>query len=499
MTQLRWTLSPEDFVRALGDWAQSARRQAGASRGAKRHVGAVMRRRRRWYMKLHGLSALPQANTPLDAAGSWERDAPDQLAIVVPPRNQGDEDAGATTRADRRKLLRHAIHHASKSADTKVTLVNAATGPRRLPPIARNSAGRRVSARGLYLEELGVAIMPGLDADMVAALKADGALVIPNELIGIDDPADVPEEAVTSPSAAGIAPHLQAIGIAEARRAGLTGKGVVLGVLDTGIEADHPEFADKTIAFMAFKRDGTRNPIAAKDYGSHGTHVAALAAGRTVGVAPDADLMVAAVLTEAGPDGLSGYTAQILAGLNWLASVKEHDRPVDIVNASLGGADALGHRRVVAANRETGTLVVAAIGNNGRKGRGHHLSPGMLDCAIGVGAIDDQGQIAPFSDWGPCFSESASTTESKPDIVAPGVSLNSAVPGKRYAAKSGTSMACPIVTGAGALLIEKYPNLRGDPDAITTRILGLIAPLPPQTGGHPPDRGGRGMLSLQTI
>lgn len=284
--------------------------------------------------------------------------------------------------------------------------------------------------------------------------------------------------------------HLDKINIAAMRDQGLTGSGGIVGVLDSGIAGDHPEFVDKNIAFAQFDKNGQQiDGAPTKDFGSHGSHVSGLVAGRTVGVAPDADLAVAAVLTVRGEDG---YLAQILGGLNWLTQFDfrgDSENPgVHLVNASLEVRpfnDFLLHA-LEAAGRAPGTLVVAASGNDGSAGVNHVASPGNYAAALGVGSTDIDDAVASFSDWG-----EAANTVPKPDLVAPGVSILSSVPGNQYQRMSGTSMSSGIVCGAAALLIEKDQTLAHDPVRLKAELLRMVLPVP-----SAPQRAGSGRLAL---
>jgi len=242
-----------------------------------------------------------------------------------------------------------------------------------------------------------------------------------------------------------------------------TGRGVRIGIMDTGIDASHPEFAGKQISFMEFDQSGFAISNQPRDAGNHGTHVSAIAAGRTCGVAPDADLAVAAVLTTSSIGGMSGTLAQILAGYNWLA----HSNHVpassgtlsfcNVINASLGGT---GFHPYLYSSVQTllnlnRCLLIAAIGNNGHSGADNHGSPGNYDNVVGVGATDRHDIVAPFSDWG----YEPNNVAFKPDLSAPGADIRSAVPGGAYAYMSGTSMAAPMVAGAAALALEKHGNM----------------------------------------
>lgn len=122
---------------------------------------------------------------------------------------------------------------------------------------------------------------------------------------------------------------------------------------------------------------------------------------------------------------------------------------------------------------DRGNVVVAAIGNYGRNGVGNHCMPAKFDNVIAVGAIDAESRIADFSSWGPALSPYDSEEQSKPDLVAPGVDIKSAVPGGDYAVMSGTSMAVPVVSGILALLLEAHPELQGDPERLTQKLLAF--------------------------
>lgn len=498
--RFRWNMGPQAFVEGLSELGRELQKAVGGSIGGRRHRRDVLRRRVKWYMRVHGRVELPK---PVVALGdqAWEIEPPETLRIVI-PRNviaePTSDDAADSGIVDQRKRMRRLLYAASANTkDRPFTLVNARSNRSRLPAVARRFDGPNPEARALYLDSMGIAIVPEMTPEQVEALEEAGAIVIENELVAIDDP----KAENVEPVAVAVANHLAAIDIDAARAAGLTGKGVKIGVLDTGIDPTHPEFAGKQIEFMAFKPDGQRRTVKAKDYGSHGTHVSALCAGRTVGVAPDADLAVAAVLTTY-VDGVRivGYTAQILGGLDWLAGSAGLEQPVDLVNASLGSTiDVAGYHASIGAYRLAGILTVAAIGNNGVNGVGRHMAPGKLDCAIGVGAVDGKGIVAGFSDWGLVYDGTSAPATFKPDMMAPGVNVVSAVPGRRYAAKSGTSMASPLVTGAGALLIQQDEDLRNDPDALANRLLKLVEPLPAQPHGYTSDRSGNGRLVLTSI
>jgi subtilisin family serine protease len=212
-----------------------------------------------------------------------------------------------------------------------------------------------------------------------------------------------------------------------------TGKGVKIGVLDTGIDYKHPELAQNYKGGYDFINNDS-DPM---DDNGHGTHVAGIiAAARDgkgiVGVAPDAELYALKVSDSSGKGSFSG----LVEGINWSI-----DHGIDIVTMSItgeGGSKAL-QKAVETANNEHNILLLAAVGNGG----GHVLYPAAYDQVIGVGSVNRDNALSSFSDTG-----------SQVELVAPGYGIKSTWPGGKYMVMSGTSMATPFVTGAAALLLE---------------------------------------------
>ncbi|MEU4265487.1 S8 family peptidase [Streptomyces argenteolus] len=237
------------------------------------------------------------------------------------------------------------------------------------------------------------------------------------------------------------------------------GAGVKIAVVDTGIDATHPDLTGRVVA----ERNFSASPDA-RDRVGHGTHVASVAAGtgakdaRFKGVAPGAQLINAKVLDDRGVGDDSG----ILAGVDWAVA-----QGADVINMSLGSTDTVGidplEAQVNKVSAEKGVLFAVAAGNSG-PGRGTVASPGSADAALTVGAVDDDDLIADFSSVGPRTGDGAV----KPDITAPGVEITAAAaagtsgqnpPG--YVSLSGTSMATPHVAGAAAILKQKNPTWTG--------------------------------------
>ncbi|MEU7410691.1 S8 family serine peptidase [Streptomyces sp. NPDC042638] len=250
------------------------------------------------------------------------------------------------------------------------------------------------------------------------------------------------------------------IGAPIAWKAGYTGKGVKVAVLDTGVDTSHPDLKDQVVASKNFTAAAD-----AKDHFGHGTHVASIVAGtgaksggKYKGVAPDAKLLNGKVLDDSG----SGDDSGILAGMEWAAA-----QGADVINLSLGGYDTPEvdplEAEVNKLSAEKGVLFAIAAGNDGPQSIG---SPGSADAALTVGAVDKKDKLADFSSTGPRVGDGAI----KPDVTAPGVDITAAAAkgsvidqevGEKpegYLTISGTSMATPHVAGAAAILKQEHPD-----------------------------------------
>ena len=230
---------------------------------------------------------------------------------------------------------------------------------------------------------------------------------------------------------------------------GLTGKGVLVGHLDTGADGKHPALKGAIARFAEFDDFGrqvapTPSPFDSED---HGTHTAATIAGRRVkgrhvGVAPGARLASAVVIE--GGDVL----ARVLGGMDWAVG-----QGVRVLSMSLGlrgwWDDFQGLTRLL---RQRNILPVFAVGN---EGPGTSRSPGNYPESLSVGAHDSDWRVAEFS------SSQRFTRRGEPlvpDLVAPGVGVVSAMRGGGWQVMDGTSMATPHVAGLAALLMEAAPD-----------------------------------------
>lgn len=230
----------------------------------------------------------------------------------------------------------------------------------------------------------------------------------------------------------------------------LKGTGMTIALIDTGVDPMHESLKGKVVAF----KDFVNNQSSPYDDNGHGTHCASLIAGSSVGVAPEADLVVIKVMDRDG----ACYLSDALKALDWC--VENKDRyGIKIVSFSVGGENPSDGTSLLdeACNRmvDEGMIMCVAAGNSGPS-PGSIVIPGDAEKVITVGAIDPMGDIFEKSSRGP-----AASGEIKPDIVTLGVDVVSALAGSTddYSSMSGTSMAVPQVSGAAALLLEAKPNL----------------------------------------
>jgi len=210
------------------------------------------------------------------------------------------------------------------------------------------------------------------------------------------------------------------------------GKGIKVAVVDTGIDGAHPDLSPNYKGGISFAADEA-TPADMNGHGTHcaGTIAAAINGSGVVGVAPAAHLYAVKVLNRRG----SGAFSQLIAGLDWCIK-----NEIKVVSMSLGGPEApQAVKRICDVAWKKGLLLVAAAGNAGPD-PGTVTSPAKYESVIAVSALAFSLAIAPFSSRGP-----------EVELCAPGVSVMSTLPGGAYGYMSGTSMACPHVSGAAAL------------------------------------------------
>jgi hypothetical protein len=274
-------------------------------------------------------------------------------------------------------------------------------------------------------------------------------------------------------------------------RAGDTGRAIRVAVLDTGVDATHPDLRGQIVAEKNFS-----SSRGVTDRFGHGTFVAAQVAGTGAaadgerrGVAFGAKLVIGKVL---GDDG-TGLDSAVIAGMQWAATRAR------VISMSLGSSSASDGTDPVseAVNRLTAAdhvLFVIAAGNSGPFDKTVD-SPGAATDALTVGAVDGGNRLAFFSSRGPRIGDFAI----KPEITAPGVNIVGAraagtamgsLFNGRYVIDSGTSMATPQVAGAAAILAALHP--RWSPAALKA---ALVSTAHRATGGDLYEAGG-GVLDI---
>ena len=270
---------------------------------------------------------------------------------------------------------------------------------------------------------------------------------------------------------------------------GFRGQGIKVAVLDTGI-ANHP---DLVISGGASFVPGV---VSFNDENGHGTHCAGVIGARNnffgvVGVAPRCSLYGVQVLKHNPADGRAyGNTSWILAGMAWAVQNKMH-----IVSMSLGAdvCQRISYTNAVATLNAAGITVVCSSGNSFGSAFPCVGSPANSPGTLAIGAVNVNGLIAPFSSRGTgCCPQGANPVS----LVAPGVSVRSTVLGNAYGNMSGTSMACPHVAGAAALVKQRFPAF--SPAQIRAKLMNTASDL-----GVPGNDStyGRGLLNcdLATI
>jgi thermitase len=217
------------------------------------------------------------------------------------------------------------------------------------------------------------------------------------------------------------------------------GNGVIVALLDTGVDSTHPDLSDRVIGGYNFVDDNAD----ATDVNSHGTACAGImvASSKSTegvrGIVPEAYLLPIKVMNDKG----KGESFAVIEGIVYAV-----DQGAKVLNLSIGTrglSSALNDAITYALSK--GALVVAAAGNDGTP---EILMPAGYKDVICVGAVDGNLQYAPFSNYG-----------DKLDIVAPGVAINTTAPEGKYIEFSGTSAAAPYVSGALAALMSENPYL----------------------------------------
>jgi serine protease AprX len=295
----------------------------------------------------------------------------------------------------------------------------------------------------------------------------------------------------------------------ELHEAGFYGEGVVVGIIDTGIDLGHEAMGN--IELVAWK-DLVNHKTDPYDDDGHGTSVASLIASEKFGVAPECKLIVVKAISNSG----SGSESDIVDGIDYCKI-----KGADVISLSLGRQqmrreDLAQPWRVGETDLQiacenainAGIFLVGAADNDGEHDDGDVGVPSIYDDVIAVGAIDENKKIAPFSSAGdndgllPNWEDRYDTSDpdKKPELVAPGVGITSPSIDDSYVISEGTSVAVPFVTGIIAIILGEMPQYQHENntgvDAVNhlkTTFMNTADELPGQTTPHD-DHYGYGLI-----
>ncbi len=295
-----------------------------------------------------------------------------------------------------------------------------------------------------------------------------------------------------------------------ANNQGYNGSGITIAFLDTGI-APIKDFTYPKNRIIAFK-DFINNKTEPYDDNGHGTHVAGICAGNGTlsngkykGIAPMANIISLKTLNNKG----NGNSSDVLAGIQWIIdNAKRYN--IKIANLSIGTEPQTADDPLVKAVEfawDSGIVITTAAGNNGPKS-GTITSPGTSKKVITVGTSNDNNFVNISGTSVINFSGRGPTKECiiKPDILAPGTDIISCMTptpyetekeeikkiDKNYMKLSGTSMSTPMITGAIALLLEKYPSML--PNDIKYALKRCAVDL-----NYPHNRQGWGIIDIEKL
>lgn len=339
-----------------------------------------------------------------------------------------------------------------------------------------------LEGRGKKFEPLWIVNGMALDAppELISILAARPEV----SGIELDTVIEVPE--VIPSQAVAAEWNLRAVGAPTLWERGITGEGVTVAILDSGVDLNHPDLGPRWRGGANSWFDPYRSTATPYDIDGHGTLVAGIivggsAGGTAIGVAPGARWIAAKIFSDpvddSGSDPGTAQNSRIILSLQWLldpdGDLSGADAP-DLVNASWGfdvadacvaGTSESGTgsvRRGIQALKEAGIGFVAAAGNTGSTmGTPSSVSPGNYPEAVAVGAVDRSSILAPFSARGPSRCDGSTF----PDLVAPGVGIRTSErtpdlgAGAPFASVDGTSFSAPHVSGVMALLLSGFPSL----------------------------------------
>lgn len=282
-------------------------------------------------------------------------------------------------------------------------------------------------------------------AYLQAWLSADsGEYAVPDSLIWADPIESTEGAGAEAALSWGVAVvHADAYAADLARR-GIT-PSVTVAVVDSGLDSGHSFLAGRTVSGW----DYVENDGSPQDENMHGTHVSGTVADCTPGLT-NIKIMPVRVLDA------SGYGSSLAVGMGIRYAA---DNGAAVINLSLGGAHSPSIDKAVEYAVSKNVIVIASAGNE--KGPARNSCPAHIASCVTVSAVDSSLNPAGFSNYGPGV-----------DLAAPGVGINSSVPGGGYQSLNGTSMAAPHVSACAAMLHAEFPNLT--PAQVEEKLVGAV-------------------------
>ncbi|KZL73062.1 subtilase [Colletotrichum tofieldiae] len=361
-------------------------------------------------------------------------------------------------------------------------------------------AAGTVGKRSSLASTDGVKVVKSFDSSVFNGASVETIDLNIDSLLELPDVVNVwPNSPVYLEPSAPVDADLQAVpsvahtvtGVSKLHEKGIFGKGVKVGVVDTGIWYNHDALGggfgegfkvaggydfvgDQYWPSIGYEREPDADPL---DLLGHGTHVAGIVAGKTddfTGVAPEATLYAYKVMSRQGSTDAATLIESFL---------KAYDDGVDIITSSIGGSGGWAEEAwAVVASRlvEQGVVVTISAANSGSQGAFYSSSGSSGKNVLAVASADapsvDTTRASSFTSWGLLNDLSV-----KPDITAPGGSIYSTYLDNGWTTMSGTSMSCPYVAGVAALYISAFGGRQvhgnGIALALSKQIIASARPL----------------------
>jgi serine protease AprX len=340
---------------------------------------------------------------------------------------------------------------------------------------------------------------------LVTANKVPLVTGVTGPVVGLTTGSSVPQDGTgeNTPTLLYQTNYPMLVGADSLQQAGITGAGVTIAMLDSGLwQALSQNYGGRILGTIDVTNGGS-GPVTGDPYG-HGTHITSIAAGGAVnlsgsylGIAPGANLVIVRAFNGQG----AGRYIDVISGLNWILA-NQHKYHIRVVNLSFGASPESYYwndpiNQAAMAVWQAGIVVVTAAGNSGPAAMTIDV-PGNLPYVITVGALTDNytpynlsdDRLASFSSAGPTYEGFV-----KPEVIAPGGHMVASMSTQSYLANidpgsmaptaqmftmSGTSMAAAVTTGVVALMLQSDPALT--PDNVKCRLLASARPAVTSSG-----------------